>query len=167
MEGCWRAEEPQKTDSHFVLLFTISGFRTLSDLHGVTLSILMERLLCRWEPVYSPAQRSTGVYNQSLHYHAHIIRTIKNKSKTDWCKPFVNIMFAGPLKPLAESKKESFSRLAGHLNQPAMMTFWQTSQKQFTRRHNVFLLFFFNQREALHLHPLRYNTVPFQKAHLY
>lgn len=29
MEGCWRAVEPQKTHPHFVLLFTISGFRTL------------------------------------------------------------------------------------------------------------------------------------------
>lgn len=30
--------------------------------------------------VYSAASRSTGVYNQSLHFHAHI-RAIKNKSK--------------------------------------------------------------------------------------
>lgn len=32
-----------KTPPDFVLLFTISGFRTLWDLHGVRLSILTER----------------------------------------------------------------------------------------------------------------------------
>lgn len=41
-----------------------------------------------------PSIASTGVYNQSLHFHAHI-RAIKYKSKADWCKPFVNLMFAG------------------------------------------------------------------------
>lgn len=94
MEGCLRAVEPLKAHPHFVLLFTISSFRTLQDLHGVTLSILMERLLRRREPVYSPAPPSTGVYKQSLHFHAHI-RAIKNKSNAAWCKPFVNLMFPG------------------------------------------------------------------------
>jgi len=49
----------------------------------------MERLLCRWEPVYSLVLRSTGAYNQSLY------RAFKCKSKTECCKPFVNLMFAG------------------------------------------------------------------------
>ena len=103
----------------------------------------MERLMCRWEPVYSPApaSRSTGVYNQSLHFHAHI-RAIKNKSKTDWCKPFVNLMFAGAFWNHLMNQKATFRRLAALLNLPAMMTFRLTSQKQFTLLHTIFLLFF-------------------------
>lgn len=124
MEGCLRAVEPLKAHPHFVLLFTISSFRTLQDLHGVTLSILMERLLRRREPVYSPAPPSTGVYKQSLHFHAHI-RAIKNKSNAAWCKPFVNLMFAGSFwNQLREYKKKEkdkrlFLRMAEHLNQQA------------------------------------------------
>ncbi len=101
----------------------------------------MERLLRRWEPVYSPALRSTGVYNQSLHFHAHI-RAIKNKSKTAWCKPFVNLMFSGTFWNHLLNQKASFSRLAAHLNLPTMMTFWHTSQKQSSPLYAVFLLFF-------------------------
>lgn len=36
MERCWRAVEPQKTNPHFVLLFTISGFRTPRSPWGYT-----------------------------------------------------------------------------------------------------------------------------------
>lgn len=103
----------------------------------------MERLLRRWEPVYShaPAPQSTGVYNQSLHFHAHI-RAIKNKSKTDWCKPFVNLMFVGTFWNHLLNQKASFFEIGIDGNLHAMMTFWQTSQKLFTPLYTVFLLFF-------------------------
>lgn len=52
---------------------------------------------------------STGVYKQSPHFHTHNT-TIKNKSKTNWCKPCVNLMLA-VLNPLTGSK--SFISMTG------------------------------------------------------
>lgn len=107
MEGCLRAVEPLKAHPHFVLLFTIFSFRTLQDLHGVTLAILMERLLRHREPVYSLAPSSTGAYKQSLHFHAHI-RAIKNKSNADWYKPFVKLALPGNFwNPLCQMEKKN------------------------------------------------------------
>lgn len=114
----------------------------------------MERLLCRWEPVYSPVPRSTGVYNQSLHFHAHI-RAIKNKSKRAWCKPFVNLMFAGTFWI---KKRHFFEDWQPRLNLPPMMTFWQTSQEQFSLPCAVFFLFFsvnMNLYIFTHYHTIR------------
>lgn len=140
MEGCLRAVEPLKAHPHFVLLFTISGFRTLQDLHGVTLAILMERLLRHREPVYSLALSSTGVYKQSLHFHAHI-RAIKNKSNAAWYKPFVKLVFPGNFwnqlrrvkkkKRTEKGKGKLFLRTSVDLNQQAR---WHSGER---RRSNA------------------------------
>lgn len=148
MEGCLRAVEPLKAHPHFVLLFTISSFRTLQDLHGVTLAILMERLLRHREPVYSLAPSSTGVYKQSLHFHAHI-RAIKNKSNAAWYKPFVKLVFPGNFWNQLQKKKKKWKRnrevIFENVSRPkstSKLTFGGTSQKQSNLSYTVFLLFF-------------------------
>lgn len=164
MEGCLRAVEPLKAHPHFVLLFTISSFRTLQDLHGVTLAILMERLLRHREPVYSLAPSSTGVYKQSLHFHAHI-RAIKNKSNAASYKPFVNLVFPRKFwnQPSQKKRKEKgkgklFLRMPVHLNQQAR---WHSGKRreaiQSALRRLPFVLF---GRRDLYIFA-RYHTIPF------
>lgn len=102
--------------------------------------------------------RATGAYNRSLHFHAHI-RAIKNKSKPEWCEPFVNVMFAGAFWNHLPNRKASFLRdwqptfnLQADDGILAVITETICCAVRF-------LLFPFNQHQSLHLHSLWYNEI--------
>ena len=137
----WRDAEEQWNLRRLILTLFYYSPSLASELSRISMglhSLSWWKDSCAAEsPVYSPALRSTRVYNQSLHFHAHI-RAIKNKSKTVWCKPFVNLMFAGTFWI---KKKESLSRLAASLNRPSDDDILTNVTKQLTLLPTVFPLF--------------------------
>lgn len=139
MEGWWRALEPLWRLILTLFYYSPSLASELSRISTGLRSLSWQNASPRHsEPVYSAASRSTGVYN----CHAHI-RAIKNKSKPAWCKPFVKLVFTGTF---LESKNIFFPPLlfvrTAALAKPALVTFWQMSEKHFHLSHTALLFFY-------------------------
>lgn len=98
----WRDEEEKWNLRRLILTLFYYSPSLASELSRISMglhslswwkdSCAAERLFTLRPP--APLREGTEYTTRSLLYQAHI-RAIKNKSKTEWREPFVNVMFVG------------------------------------------------------------------------
>lgn len=154
----WRDVEEQWNLRRLILTLFYYSPSLASELSRISMglhSLSWWKDSCAAESLFTPRPRRPPECTRSPFTSMLTSEPSKINQKTGWCKPFVNLMFAGTfwnhLLNQKKKKKVSFSRLAARLNRPEMMTFWRASPRQSTLMCTVSLLFFFSQRESLHL----------------